>query len=376
MRRVLYLMPNAVAGGAERATLLMLASHDRRRYEPGVVFFTPGPLVEQAAALGVRTHVLGRAMRLRNPLSVAAAIAEIARTTRRDGYAVIHSCMSYAQLVGGPAGSVAGVPTVFYQHGPVGSWMDGAATAVRCDHILANSRFTADAQRAKAWRSRPITVAPCATELQITDQERPRLRAAVNDEHHIPPDASAIGIVARFDPWKGIDVALRAAAPLLRERPGWRFIVVGGQYRQFHDGYGEQLKALASREGVAAQVVFTGYRLDVRPYYARLDALVHSSLQPEPFGLTIIEAMAAGVPVVAARGGGPADIVDEGIDGLLHTPGDETELRADLRRVMDDPSLRASLRAAGLRKVEARYRPAAMMQVIEGVYDTLPGRTS
>ena len=54
----------------------------------------------------------------------------------------------------------------------------------------------------------------------------------------------------------------------------------------------------------------------VAGYYARLDALVHSSVQPEPFGLTIVEAMASGVPVVAARGGGPAEIIDEGVDGL------------------------------------------------------------
>ena len=107
MSRVLYLMPNAVPGGAERATMVMLGAHDRRRYEPGVLFFSDGPLVADASALGLRTHVLSRPMRLRNPLAVGAAVLEVARLVRRHGYALLHSCMSYAHLVGGPASPAA-----------------------------------------------------------------------------------------------------------------------------------------------------------------------------------------------------------------------------------------------------------------------------
>ena len=118
-------------------------------------------------------------------------------------------------------------------------------------------------------------------------------------------------------------------------------------------------------------MILTGYQLDFRPYYARLTGLVHASLQPEPFGLTIIEAMAAGVPVVAARGGGPAEIVDEGIDGLLHTAGNVDELRAAMTLLLDDGARRRSMIEAGRRKVEARYRPASMMRTIEAVYDEL-----
>lgn len=369
MRRVLYVSANAVPGGAERATMLMVASHDRRRYEPGVLFFGQGPLVDEARALGARAHVLGSPMRLRNPLSVRAAIAETARLIRTEAYAVVHSCMSYAHLVGGAAAALAGVPAVLYQHGPLGTWMDGAATLVRCDRILVNSEFTAAEQRTRAWRRRPITLAPYGIDLHLTEDERTRFRDAVNAEHGLAPDAPVVGIIARFDPWKGIDVAIRAVAPLLREHPALRFMVIGGQYRDFHPTYGEQLRALVEREAVASQVIFTGFRMDVRPYYARLSALVHCSLQPEPFGLTIIEAMASAVPVVAARGGGPAEIVEEGVDGLLHTAGNEEELRAAVVRVLDDRCLRESMVAAGLRKVEARYRPAAMMEIIERVYD-------
>ena len=369
-QRVLYMMANAVPGGAERATMLMIASHDRTRYEPAALFFSQGPLVDDARRLGVEVHVLNSPMRLRHPLSIARTIAESRRLIASGGFSLIHSCMAYAHLIGGATAALSGVPAVMYQHGPLGAWMDGAATLLRCDHILANSEYTATEQRTRSWRARPITVAPYGIDVRVpADQDVARLRAAVDTEHGIAPDATVIGLMARYDPWKGIDVALRAAAPLLRERPKLRFMVVGGQYRHFHPEYGPQLLALVEREGISSQVIFAGFRMDVRPYLARMTVLVHSSLQPEPFGLTIIEAMASGVPVVASGSGGAAEIVEPGVDGLVHSPGNETELRDALRRLLDDPLLRQTFAAAGLRKVDARYRPAGMMRIIEAVYD-------
>jgi glycosyltransferase involved in cell wall biosynthesis len=178
-------------------------------------------------------------------------------------------------------------------------------------------------------------------------------------------------MTARFDPWKGIDVALRAAAPLLRARPTLRFLLVGDQYRHFHPEYGPQLRRLVEREGVASQVVFAGFQADVRPYLARMSMLIHASTQPEPFGLTIIEAMAVGTPVIVARGGGAADIIEPGRNGLAHTPGDESELRSAMIALLDDADLRLRLSTAGVRTVDAKFRPARMMHIIEGVYDDM-----
>ena len=367
-------MPNAVPGGAERATMLMLGAHDRQRYEPGVLFFSEGPLVDAARRLGVDVRVLDKPLHLRHPWSIQRTVAAAASLVGSGEYHLVHSCMAYAHLIGGAVGWRCGVPAVLYQHGPLGLWMDGAATLLRCDRILVNSTFTAEGQLAQSWRSRPITTAPYGIDMTCpTDRERDEWRALIDARHAVPPNAPVVGIMARFDPWKGIDVALQATAPLLRSDPDCRFLVVGGQYRHFHPGYGEALAALAEREGVGNQVVFAGFQMDVRPYLARMTVLVHASVQPEPFGLTIIEAMAAGVPVVAARAGGAAEIVDEGIDGLLHTPGNQTELRDALHTLLSDATVRDRYVRAGLRKVESRYRPASMMRVIEGVYDELLG---
>jgi glycosyltransferase involved in cell wall biosynthesis len=368
--RVLYVLASATPGGAERATMSMIAAHDRVRYLPAVLFFEDGPLVEDVRKLGVDATVLGARVRLRNPRSLLTAVLETRRVIATSCAALVHACMSYSQLISGAAASLANVPSVLYQHGPLGSWMDGAATLLRCDHVVTNSRHTAAGHAGRAWRRRAITVIPPAVEMTMpTMAGREALRASVNVAHGLPPDVPVIGMTARLDPWKGIDVALRALAPLLRERRELRFVVVGGQYRAFHADYASQLRTLVEQEGIAQQVIFAGFRDDVRPYLARMTALVHASIQPEPFGLTLVEAMAFGVPVVCAHAGGAAEIVEPGINGLAYPPGHESELRAAVTSLLDSEPLRRRLIEAGLRTVDDRYRPPQMIQMLERVYD-------
>ncbi len=372
-RHVLYLMPNAVPGGAERATMMMVASHDRRRYTPSLLFFSDGPLVDEGRQLGVRTDVLHRPMRFRHPDTVVAAVWQTLSAVHRQHVDLIHSCMGYAHLVGGTAAAFARTPAVVYQHGPVDSWMDGAATVIRCDRILTNSQHTERQQRERSWRQRPMTVVPLAVSARLSNAERAALAAEIDARHALATDDVVVGTIARFDPQKGLDVTLAAMAPLLRARPRLRLLIVGGQYRHFFPAYEQELRALAAREGVTERVTFAGYQLDVRPYLARMSVLVHASQQAEAFGLTILEAMACGVPVVAARLGGVPELVDDGVDGLLHTPGDEGGLRAAITLLLDDPSLGGQFAAAALHKADTRYRPAHMIAALESCYDQVLG---
>jgi glycosyltransferase involved in cell wall biosynthesis len=88
------------------------------------------------------------------------------------------------------------------------------------------------------------------------------------------------------------------------------------------------------------------------------DALVHASIIPEPFGRVIVEGMAAGLPVIAAGAGGPTEIVTDGVDGLLHRPGDVSSLADALQRLAGDPELRRSLGDAAVESARA-YSPGA-----------------
>ena len=99
--------------------------------------------------------------------------------------------------------------------------------------------------------------------------------------------------------------------------------------------------------GSVDRVVFRGFREDVWAELSQIHLLVHCSLIPEPFGQVVVEGMAAGVPVIAADAGGPAEIITHNVDGILTAPGDVAALAAAMRRIRDDASLRQALVSGG-----------------------------
>lgn len=111
--------------------------------------------------------------------------------------------------------------------------------------------------------------------------------------------------------------------------------------------YPQQLQRLASDLGVSERVHFAGHEDDVYPWFDAMDVVVHASFG-EPFGLVLVEAMALGKPLVAAAAGGPLEIVEDGVSGLLVPPGDDAALAGAIERILDDPGLASSL-AAGAR---------------------------
>ena len=131
------------------------------------------------------------------------------------------------------------------------------------------------------------------------------------------------------------------------------------------DAYADGLRRLAADLG--GKVDFRGFRDDVRAELARLDVLVHASIIPEPFGQVVLEGMAAGLPVVAADAGGPAEIIDDGVDGLLYTPGDAAALAERLRLLAGDKELRSRLGRSG-RERARDYSPDIVAGRLIDVY--------
>ena len=121
---------------------------------------------------------------------------------------------------------------------------------------------------------------------------------------------------------------------------------------------------------MADRVTFAGFVDDVAGVLAGADIAVHASVIPEPHGQVVVEAMAAGVPVIAAAAGGPAEIVTDGVDGVLVPPGDVAALANALTRLAADARLRTELGAAGRRRADA-YRGAVIAPRIAAVYHSV-----
>jgi glycosyltransferase involved in cell wall biosynthesis len=171
-------------------------------------------------------------------------------------------------------------------------------------------------------------------------------------------DASTltIGVVGRLAPQKGQREFLVAFATAFAADPSVRARIVGAALFG-EDDYAAALGDLARDLGVADRVDLVGFVPDVAAELARLDVLVVPSIVPEGFGLTVVEGMAAGLPVIAPDAGGPAEIVTNGVDGVLVPAGDSAALASAMRRLAGDPSVRQRLGDAA-RQRAADFTPA------------------
>jgi len=177
-----------------------------------------------------------------------------------------------------------------------------------------------------------------------------------------------VGVVARLQPEKGVANFLKAAARVSPAYPVARFLVVGdGPLR-------EELLCLADRLGLRERVRFLGHRADARELVGLLDVLVVPSLT-EGTPLIVLEAMVAGVPVVASDVGGIPDQVRHDREGLLVPPDDTIALGDALLRLLRDPDRARRLGEAGRRRAGFEFSHAVMVRKIEAVYEAVLART-
>jgi glycosyltransferase involved in cell wall biosynthesis len=180
----------------------------------------------------------------------------------------------------------------------------------------------------------------------------------------LPPAADGtgrVGLVATYARWKGHEVFLRAAADLLREQPSLavRFYIVGGPiYHTAGSQFSaEELRTLARRLGIEAYVGFIGFQEDPADVYRALDVVVHASTRPEPFGLTIAEAMACARPVVVAQAGGAAELFTHDEDAVGVMPGQAEPLARAIRDLLADGPRRQRLGHNARRTAVCRFSP-------------------
>ncbi|TKJ23131.1 hypothetical protein A6V29_05585 [Blastococcus sp. CCUG 61487] len=148
-----------------------------------------------------------------------------------------------------------------------------------------------------------------------------------------------------------------------------RVSIIGEAMFPGDERYAAELKERA-RALDAFKVEFCGFREDVSAALASLDVLVHCSIVPEPFGQVVVQGMAHRLPVVATAAGGPLEIIDDGVTGLLYPPGDTHELARILSWLAVSPESRERLAAAGM-EAGAAYAVARIVPKIEELYRSL-----
>ena len=310
-----------------------------------VVFLEDGPLVESLRELGVSASVIP-AGRLREPHQLLGAIRRLARALRNERPDAVVAWMTKAHVYSGPAARLAGVPSLWIQHGMPDrrSPLDRVATLLPARGVIAVSQAVAVAQAALRPH-RPTAVVYPGIDLERFDPGGLPSPVEARRRLGLPEGAQLVGIFARLQRWKGIHILIRAIRRCADQHPEIRCVVVGGVHELEPECLTE-LEREVTRLGIHDRVTFAGRQSDVPLWMQAMDVIVNASFG-EPFGLTVLEAMAIGKPVVVPATGGPAEIVRDSRDGVAVQPGNPAALAAALDRLLEDPALRRRLGDSG-----------------------------
>jgi glycosyltransferase involved in cell wall biosynthesis len=390
-RRILYLSPTAQLGGAEHSLLDLAGGLDRLRYEPRLLCLGEGPLLAEASRRGVAGEVVGapagfartslRGARsaavplLAGVLRAAPTFVAVRRAARRSGAALVHSNGTKTHLLSAPL-ALGAAPVVwhvrdFLRDRSIERLLVRIANA-SVEAVIANS--SAVAAHLERLGARRGLVHAIPNGIDLTRFAPEGRRADLHAAFGWPRPMRLVGMVGVLAAWKGQEVFVRAVRELTARASDVRFVVVGGEIysTRGHGDFGPRLRRLAHELRLDGVLAFTGRRDDVPEILRALDVVVHASVEPEPFGRVIAEAMACGRPIVWARGGGADEIVgDTGLAALGVVSGEPARLAAAIEQALADPERARRWAVEGRRRVSERFDVRQHVARVQDLYARL-----
>ena len=390
-RPVCFLGVASHLGGAERSLLdLARGLRERGHYLPWVILPHEGALATELRRHRVEVDILrmppvllkmSRSAAVRALFSVPVALGpgalyftRLNRLIRRRNPVLIHTGALKTHAIGLAVGSWTKTPVLWHLRDILGPGAPRALLKKMAQAsptqltLVANSRATADDFGDQKILGQSVRI--IHNGIRVEEFRGPR-----NHELHkalqVAPERPMVGIVGALAHWKGQREFLEAAQKLIHQGSNAVFAVIGGEIYDTpsEKGITAELKEQAKSLGISDRVLLTGNATDPARAIRGLDVLVHASIRPEPFGRVVIEAMACGVPVVAARSGGVLEIVTHEKTGLLVEPRDVDGIARAVGRILRDSSLRESLVREGLEVVERQFTVQRMVEAVERVYD-------
>ncbi len=355
--RLMVVITKADIGGAQ-TNVYDLVSSFRDHYDMHLVVGSGGLLVERVEALGIPTTVIDALDRNVNPLADLRCIKKLRRTIRTFGPQLIHAHSTKAGFVSRIAGRFERVPVIYTAHGwvfspgfPLGMrlmvWLMELVSSRLGAHIVCVSHY--DRRLAKKYLRMSedhVSVVPCGIG-----------RTAVSAKPGGTP--ARIIMVARFQEPKDHETAIRCVARLKPDSCVLRFVGSGPLMSEAVE--------LASELQVSDQVEFLGDSLDVPELLADSDIFVLFS-RHEGLPISILEAMRAGLPVIASDVGGISEEVEDHLSGLLVPNGDLDKAANAVRLLVDDVELRQQMGEAGRQIFERRFTRATMIEHFAEIY--------
>jgi glycosyltransferase involved in cell wall biosynthesis len=358
-------------GGVGQVVLGIARSLSRERFEVAAAF-GPGYFLDRRfRELGVRTYELSTT-RCKDLPSVVMGCVQVYRILKRDPFDIVHGHTAVGGVIARIAGRLTNTPVVFTVH----NWASAVAgqpairgllTAVEkwLDRFTDQYVLVSCAKEAEGIRN-GVLRGPGQGEVILNGIDVSSVAARATgkdllDAVGIDRDCPVIGMVTRLERQKGVDVFLRAVARIADEIPSVTVLVAGcGPLTR-------KMRRLASRLGIESRVKFLGLQEDPVPVMSAVDVFCMSS-RWEGLPIAVLEAMALGKPVVAADAGGTAEVVDDGVTGLV-VPREDPEALADaVLDLLRHEDKRRVMGRAGMERVAKKFTSERMASEYERIY--------
>jgi glycosyltransferase involved in cell wall biosynthesis len=397
--RILYLEKPAFVGGSVISLYELVRGLDTSRYEPVVAFYGPNPYRDRFGTLGVPVITLSDQPPIAAPATgsqrdIAASLSRyanwmadgyraakqiyllarrdwpmarrLARLIKQNAIDLVHSNnrLNRAAILAARLTSIPHVCHVRMSHelSPVDRYL-----ARYVDSFVYISKAVE-----RCYRSQGVPVGrgqvvynPINVEAFAQADHRVELRA----EFGLTDHDWLISNVGRLDWWKGHDDFLRAMAKVTRSQSNVKALIVGAvDSEPRNQAYFQRLQHLVTDLGLSVHVIFTGFRTDIPRIMAVSDIVVHSASEPEPFGRVVVEAMAAGRPVVATGAGGVLDIIEDQVTGLLVPPRNAALMAKAIQQLLRNREEAEVMGRRAQQQAKRRFSVSQHVTAVQHIY--------
>jgi glycosyltransferase involved in cell wall biosynthesis len=365
--KVLYIVPSVGIGGAETFIKSIAKHHHRNIVQPIFLLFKRGPLSEWLELQKYPVLICQQAPRLSRPWTWLLYHRELKKILQEQKIDIVHSTMAYAGLFS----SLAACKNnhIWFQHGPVSGWMDTLAQILPHKTILYNSVHTLREQFKKNLfrkkRNNKDFILDLGTE-PYTHRELVTEKKKFRDQFQLTEDTAILMMACRLQRWKGVHVAIDALKILTHKQSSPKMVLIIFGDSRWDLEYAKTLK----EQSIGLPVFFESPTLDIKSVFSNADIVINASTRPEPFGLTLIEAMSCGAIPVGPREGGPQEILYPELKECLFSPNNPQDLANTIENTLSIQN-RKHIEEKSKHLFIDRFQVDKMILRLEGLYKTL-----
>ena len=357
--RILQICSARQIGGGERHLVDLTNGLARRAHDVFAALVPSSPLLSQLSGVPGQNIVK---VPMRNVLNVSSAL-KLARFTNANRIQIIHAHVARDYPLAALVARRSSAHLILTRHVLFPMNRAHKLSLRRTDRVIAVSQAVADELRARRIFS-PENIVLIHNGIDVDRFARGREDFLTKEE--VENQKLCVGMIGHLAPIKGQEDFIRAAAIVCRQRPDVEFVIAGDDKSRTGE-HRRKIERLIGGLNLEQHVSLIGWVDDIAQLLPKFDLFVSPS-RSEPFGLSIVEAMAAGVPVIATASEGAREIIDDQLDGRLVPVGDAEALADAISGLLADSHMRERLSAEAQRRVRERFSLEQMLDATEEVY--------